>query len=126
MPLLVKISPDLADEEVGDITRLVLDLGLDGIVAVNTTVARSGLRSSADEIAAAGDGGLSGAPLRARASAVLGLIREQTSTLPVISVGGIGNAADVRDRLAAGATLVQAYTGFIYGGPGWPSRAQRG
>ena len=75
---------------------------------------------------AAGQGGLSGEPLRERAEQVLDLIRGETPTLPVISVGGIATSADVARRLTMGATLVQAYTGFVYGGPAWPARVQRG
>jgi dihydroorotate dehydrogenase len=125
VPLLVKIAPDLADGDVADIVRLALDLDLDGLVAVNTTTSRTGLRSSAADVETAGEGGLSGPPLRTRALEVLRLARQETATLPVISVGGIATADDVEERLAAGATLVQAYTAFIYGGPRWPSRVQR-
>jgi dihydroorotate dehydrogenase len=126
VPLLVKIAPDLADGDVRAIVRLALDLGIDGVVAVNTTIGRHGLTSPSDLVAAAGAGGLSGAPLAARSTEVLGLIRDETPTLPVISVGGIFTADDVKQRLASGATLVQAYTGFVYGGPAWPARVQRG
>jgi dihydroorotate dehydrogenase len=124
LPLLVKISPDLHDDEVIAVVRLVLELDLDGVVAVNTTTSREGLRSSSRAIESAGTGGLSGAPLRKRAEDVLGLIRAETRSLPVISVGGIATVEDVRSRLRLGATLVQAYTGFVYGGPAWPSRVQ--
>jgi len=125
VPLLVKIAPDLSDEEVCGVARLAVEIGLDGIVAVNTTVLRSGLASPDREVEAAGPGGLSGPPLQARAIEVLGLLRRQLDTLPIISVGGVSSADDLVARLEAGATLVQAYTAFIYHGPAWPARVQR-
>jgi dihydroorotate dehydrogenase len=127
LPLLVKIAPDLADKDVLAVADLALELGLDGIVATNTTVGREGLRSSAAEVERLGAGGLSGEPVRARALEVLTLLRERVGPeLTLVGVGGIGDAIDARERLKAGATLLQAYTGFIYGGPGWPSRVQKG
>jgi dihydroorotate dehydrogenase len=126
VPLLVKIAPDLADKDVVAVGDLAVDLGLDGIVATNTTVARTGLSSSAAEVQRAGVGGLSGAPVRERALEVLTMLRERVGPdLTLVGVGGIAGAADARKRLKAGATLLQAYTGFVYGGPGWPSRVQR-
>jgi dihydroorotate dehydrogenase len=123
VPLLVKIAPDLADADVDAIADLALELGLDGIVATNTTVSREGLASSPAEVAAAGAGGLSGAPLKGRALAVLRRLRERAGDrLVLIAAGGIETGDDAWERLAAGATLVQAYTGFIYGGPLWPRR----
>src|SRR5256885_4399597 len=125
-PLLVKIAPDLADADVDAIADLALDLGLDGIVATNTTVSRSGLVSDRAEVAAAGAGGLSGAPLRQRSVEVLQRLSARVGRrLVLISVGGIETAADVRERLEAGATLVQAYTGLVYGGPLWPHAINR-
>src|SRR5579859_5100976 len=121
VPLLVKIAPDLADTDVDAIADLALELGLDGIVATNTTVSRAGLASSPTEVAAAGAGGLSGAPLRDRALAVLRRLRARAGDrLVLIAAGGIESSDDAWERMAAGATLVQAYTGFIYGGPLWP------
>lgn len=126
VPLLVKIAPDLSDEDVLAVADLALELGLDGIVATNTTIGRDGLRSSADDVAAIGAGGLSGAPLRVRATEVLRLLRGRVGPdLCLVGVGGIDTPDDARERLEAGATLVQAYTGFIYGGPAWPARIQR-
>ncbi|WP_150306455.1 quinone-dependent dihydroorotate dehydrogenase [Planctomonas psychrotolerans] len=126
-PLLVKIAPDLTDDEVERIAGLAVDLGLDGIIATNTTIARNGLRSDPATVTAAGAGGLSGAPLRARSLEVLRLLR---ATVPagmcVISVGGVETAADVAERLDAGATLVQGYTGFLYRGPLWARSINRG
>jgi dihydroorotate dehydrogenase len=125
VPLLVKIAPDLSDDEVVAVARLATEIGLDGIVAVNTTVARDGLRSPAGQVEAAGQGGLSGPPLRARALEVLRLLRRHVEAMPIISVGGVSTADDVIERLAAGAVLVQAYTAFVYEGPAWPARVQR-
>jgi dihydroorotate dehydrogenase len=127
VPLLVKIAPDLADTDVDAIADLALELGLDGIVATNTTVSRAGLASSPAEVAAAGAGGLSGAPLRDRALAVLRRLRARAGDrLVLIAAGGIETGDDAWERMAAGATLVQAYTGFIYGGPLWPRRVHAG
>ncbi|MEC5149994.1 quinone-dependent dihydroorotate dehydrogenase [Cryobacterium sp. GrIS_2_6] len=126
-PLLVKIAPDLRDEEVTRIAELVVRLGLDGIIATNTTISREGLTVDAARIEAIGAGGLSGAPLRARSLAVLRLIRGSVpADLCVISVGGIETAADVAERLDAGATLVQGYTAFLYRGPLWARQVNRG
>ncbi len=126
-PLLVKIAPDLADEEVRRICALVLRLGLDGIIATNTTISREGLKTPAAEVEAKGAGGLSGAPLAARSLEVLRLIRaEVPAELCVVSVGGVETAADVQDRLDAGATLVQGYSAFIYRGPFWARQVNRG
>ena len=128
-PLLVKIAPDLADDDIREVTALALDLGLQGIVATNTTIARDGLGLVTDPsvIAAAGAGGLSGKPLAPRALEVLRLVR---SLVPddfcVISAGGVETAADVRERVDAGATLVQGYTGFLYRGPLWARQINRG
>jgi dihydroorotate dehydrogenase len=127
VPLLVKIAPDLADEDVDAVADLALRTGLDGIVATNTTISREGLRSNVEAVAAAGAGGLSGAPLADRSLAVLRRLRERLGDGPaIVSVGGVQSAEDVAARLAAGATLVQVYTAFVYGGPLWPARVQRG
>ncbi|MGD0602113.1 MAG: quinone-dependent dihydroorotate dehydrogenase [Streptosporangiaceae bacterium] len=127
VPLLVKIAPDLTDTDVDAVADLALELGLDGIIATNTTISRAGLASPAAEVAAAGAGGLSGAPLRDRALAVLIRLRARTGDrLVLIAAGGIETPDDAWVRLRAGATLVQAYTGFIYGGPLWPRRMHAG
>jgi dihydroorotate dehydrogenase len=123
VPLLVKIAPDLADEDVLAVARLALELRLDGIIATNTTVSREGLRSPAEAVEAAGPGGLSGPPVAARALEVLELLHDAVGRdLVLVSVGGISTPEQARERLDAGATLVQAYTGFVYGGPWWPRR----
>jgi dihydroorotate dehydrogenase len=124
VPLLVKIAPDLADADIDAVADLALGLGLDGIIATNTTISRAGLRDSA-AVADAGPGGMSGTPLRGRALEVLRRLHDRTGDrLVLIAAGGIESADDARERLAAGATLLQAYTAFIYEGPLWPHRVQ--
>jgi dihydroorotate dehydrogenase len=126
-PLLVKIAPDLADDDIVAVARLAVDLGLDGIIATNTTISRTGLVTDAKVVADAGAGGLSGAPLAHRSLEVLRLLRAHVpDTLCIISVGGVETAQDVRARLAAGATLVQGYSAFIYRGPQWARSINRG
>lgn len=124
VPLLVKIAPDLADDDVDAIANLALELGLDGISATNTTISRpDSLLTSRELVDAAGAGGLSGPVLAERATEVLVRLKARLGDrLAIISVGGVTTPDDVRARLAAGADLVQGYTGFIYGGPLWPSR----
>src|SRR5690606_37717343 len=120
VPVLVKIAPDLSDEQALRIAELVQRIRLAGIVATNTTLSREGLRTPADRVEAAGAGGLSGPPLAARSLAMLRLLREAVRPeLCLISVGGVTSAAEVRERLDAGATLVQGYTAFLYEGPFW-------
>ncbi|GAB3960300.1 quinone-dependent dihydroorotate dehydrogenase [Actinoallomurus acanthiterrae] len=127
VPLLVKIAPDLADADVDAVADLALELGLDGIIATNTTISRDGLATDPAEVEAAGAGGLSGAPLKRRSLEVLERLRDRAGDrLVLISVGGIETADDAWQRLRAGATLVQAYTGLIYGGPLWPRAINRG
>jgi dihydroorotate dehydrogenase, subfamily 2 len=126
-PLLVKIAPDLTDEQVVKIAELVVGLGLDGIIATNTTISRDGLRTDAAIVDAAGAGGLSGPPLADRSLEVLRVIREHVpAEVCVISVGGVETADDVAERLRAGATLVQGYTAFLYRGPLWARQINRG
>ena len=127
VPLLVKIAPDLVDEDVLAVADLAVELSLDGIIATNTTISRAGLVSSEGEIEAAGAGGLSGRPLTARAEAVMRLLRDRVGPdLTLIGVGGITTVDDAQARLAAGATLLQGYSAFIYEGPLWPRRIVRG
>ncbi len=127
-PVLVKIAPDMSDEQIDGIVALALRLGLDGIIATNTTVSREGLAPSPAELERIGAGGLSGEPLRARSLEVLSRIRTVAPApeFCVISVGGVSTADDVLDRLSAGATLVQGYTAFIYEGPLWARTINRG
>ncbi|MCU1422777.1 MAG: dihydroorotate dehydrogenase (quinone) [Microbacteriaceae bacterium] len=126
-PVLVKIAPDLSDDAVRRISELTVSLGLAGIIATNTTLSREGLRTDPAIVEAAGAGGLSGAPVAARSLEVLRVIRASVPPeLCVISVGGVETAADVAERLAAGATLVQGYTAFLYRGPLWAASVNKG
>lgn len=121
VPLLVKIAPDLSDDDVLAVADLATAIGLDGIIATNTTISREQLTSSADAVERAGAGGLSGEPLRKRSLAVLRLLRGRVpEEMTLIGVGGIAGVEDAVERLAAGADLLQAYTAFIYEGPFWP------
>ena len=127
VPLLVKIAPDLTDEDIDDVARLALDLGLDGVVATNTTITRENLVTDPHKVLDCGVGGLSGAPLRKRSLEVLKRLHAALGPNGpvIISVGGVETAEDVRERLAAGATLVQGYTAFLYEGPFWAARINR-
>jgi len=127
VPLLVKIAPDLSDDDVDAVADLALELKLDGIIATNTTISRDGLASSSAQVTAAGAGGLSGAPLKARSLAVLARLRSRVGDrLTLIGVGGIESADDAWTRLSSGADLVQVYTALIYQGPSLPMRLARG
>ena len=127
VPLLVKIAPDLADEDVDAVADLAVRIGLDGIIATNTTIGREGLRTSAAEVEACGAGGLSGPVLLPRALAVMRALRARVGPeMTLVGVGGITTAEDARAFLDAGASLLQGYTGFIYEGPFWAARIHRG
>lgn len=118
-PILLKIAPDLAQDDVDDIAALALEIPLDGLVCTNTTLSREGLHSSKEEIDMAGAGGLSGLPLKERSTALLKRIYHKTGgNIPIIASGGIFTADDAKEKITAGAGLVQVYTGFIYEGPG--------
>jgi dihydroorotate dehydrogenase len=127
-PLLLKIAPDLTEDQLDDVVGLALELGLDGLVAANTTLLREPLsRRSAEKAEKAGAGGLSGAPLAARSMEILQKITVRSEgRLPVISSGGIFTSKDARRRLEAGACLVQVWTGFVYEGPATASRICKG
>lgn len=119
-PILVKIAPDLADEDVLAVADLALELGLAGVIATNTTISRDGLNTDAAKVAAIGAGGLSGAPLKRRSIEVLELLAKRIAgRAAIISVGGIETGEEAAARLSAGATLVQGYSGYIYEGPFW-------
>jgi dihydroorotate dehydrogenase len=121
-PLLVKIAPDLSDNEVVDVARVALAVGISGLIATNTTIARPVLRSSIHE-----EGGLSGRPLATRATEVLRILFQTVEgKLPLIGVGGIFSTEDAYARIRAGASLIQVYTGLIYEGPLLPRRIMYG
>lgn len=114
-PMLVKVAPDLGDADIDSIARVLTDLNIDGVIATNTTVARTNI---AGHPLAAEAGGLSGAPVMDKSTAVLRMLRTRLpETIPLIGVGGILGAPDAAKKLAAGATLLQVYTGLIYRGP---------
>ncbi len=125
-PLLLKIAPDLNQQQLDDVIGLALEIKLDGLVATNTTISREGLLTSADKLEAIGAGGLSGAPLRERATEVVRYLSERLQGIPVIASGGIFTAEDAKEKLDAGASLVQVWTGFIYEGPFITRRICRG
>ena len=126
-PVLVKIAPDLADEDVVAVAALATKLRLAGVIATNTTVSRAGLRTDSQRVSAMGAGGLSGPILKERSIEVLKLLMANLpSEIVIISVGGVFSPADVSQRLELGASLVQGYTGFVYEGPLWARKINRG
>ncbi|NNH69132.1 quinone-dependent dihydroorotate dehydrogenase [Nocardia uniformis] len=127
VPVLVKIAPDLSDDDIDAVADLAVELGLAGIVATNTTIRRDGLRTDAASVEALGAGGLSGPPVADRSLEVLRRLYTRVGDrLVLISVGGIETADQAWERILAGASLLQGYTGFIYGGPFWARRIHRG
>ena len=127
VPVLVKIAPDLSDEDVDAVADLAVELGLAGIVATNTTIGRESLATPADEVERIGAGGLSGPPVADRSLEVLRRLSARVGDrLTLISVGGIETVDQAWERICAGASLLQVYTGFIYGGPVWLAELHRG
>ncbi|GAB2946316.1 quinone-dependent dihydroorotate dehydrogenase [Streptomyces pseudoechinosporeus] len=127
VPLLVKIAPDLADEDIDAVADLAVELGLDGIIATNTTIAREGLGLTSEPSLVKETGGLSGAPLKSRSLEVLRRLYARVGDdVTLVGVGGIENAEDVWQRILAGATLVQGYSAFIYEGPFWSRAIHKG
>jgi dihydroorotate dehydrogenase len=119
-PILVKIAPDLADEDIEAVADLAVELKLAGVIATNTTISRANLLTTAEKVAAIGAGGLSGAPLKQRSIEVLKVLAARLNgRSAIISVGGIETGAEAQERLNEGATLVQGYSGFVYAGPFW-------
>ena len=117
-PLLLKIAPDLSNEQLDDIIEIMLELKMDGIVATNTTIQRTGLLADDLQIEKIGAGGLSGKPLSQRSTEVIRYIHQKSKgAFPIMGVGGIHSVEDALEKLDAGATLLQIYTGFIYEGP---------
>ncbi|CAM2763835.1 quinone-dependent dihydroorotate dehydrogenase [Skermania piniformis] len=127
VPVLVKIAPDLSDAEIDAVADLAVELGVAGIVATNTSVRRDHLVTAPDEIERIGAGGLSGAPIADRSLTVLRRLYARVGDrLPLISVGGIETSEQAWERIRAGASLLEGYTGFIYGGPAYARRIHRG
>jgi dihydroorotate dehydrogenase len=125
-PVLVKIAPDLANEDIAAVADLAVDLGLAGVIATNTTIGRENLKTDSAKVEAAGAGGLSGAPLKQRSLEVLRLLHARLNgRAAIISVGGIETPAEAAERIANGATLVQGYTGWIYSGPLWARKINK-
>ena len=117
-PILLKIAPDLNNKQLDDIIEIVTEVKLDGIIATNTTISREGLKTPDKRVTAVGAGGLSGLPLQKKATEVIRYIAEKSNkAFPIIGVGGIHSEKDALDKLNAGASLIQIYTGFIYEGP---------
>ncbi|MDX2361322.1 MAG: quinone-dependent dihydroorotate dehydrogenase [Crocinitomicaceae bacterium] len=117
-PILLKIAPDLTDEQLDDIIEIVAEVNLDGVIATNTTISRDGLSSSSAKVESIGAGGLSGKPMKNRSTEVVRYLSEKSNkSFPIIGVGGIHSAEDALEKIEAGADLVQVYTGFIYEGP---------
>ncbi|MBP8192404.1 MAG: quinone-dependent dihydroorotate dehydrogenase, partial [Chitinophagales bacterium] len=118
-PILLKIAPDLTNEQLDDIVEIVAETKLAGVVATNTTISRDNLTTDKNKVEQIGAGGLSGKPLTKRATEIIRYIHQKSDgTIPIIAVGGIMSADDAIEKLNAGASLVQLYTGFIYEGPG--------
>lgn len=117
-PILLKIAPDLTSEQLDDIVEIVTETGTDGVIATNTTISREGLNTDQKEIEAIGAGGLSGRAVRDRSTEVIRYLHQKSGgSFPIVGVGGINSGTDAINKLEAGATLVQVYTGFIYEGP---------
>ena len=117
-PILLKIAPDLTNEQLDDIITIVADTKIDGVIATNTTIDRNGLKTDKNKLKAIGDGGLSGNPVKSRSTEVIKYLADTSNkAFPIIGVGGIHSPEDALEKLDAGATLVQLYTGFIYEGP---------
>jgi len=125
-PILLKIAPDLTNEQLDDIIAIVADTKIDGVIATNTTIDRSGLKTPKNKVEAIGNGGLSGKPIGLRSTQVIKYLADKSNrAFPIIGVGGIHSAEDALEKLAAGATLLQIYTGFIYEGPSLVKRINK-
>tara|TARA_B110000285_G_scaffold225681_1_gene284291 strand:+ start:3679 stop:4764 length:1086 start_codon:yes stop_codon:yes gene_type:complete len=118
-PILLKIAPDLTNEQLDDIIEIIQDVNLDGVIASNTTISRDDLKSADALVESIGAGGLSGKPVKNRSTEVIRYLSEKSNkAFPIIGVGGIHSAEDAIEKIKAGADLIQLYTGFIYEGPG--------
>ena len=125
-PILLKIAPDLINDQLDDIIEIIATTKIDGVVATNTTIDRSGLKTDTNKVNAIGKGGLSGKPVRVRSTEVIKYLADKSNkAFPIIGVGGIHSAEDALEKLDAGATLLQLYTGFIYEGPSLVKRINK-
>jgi dihydroorotate dehydrogenase len=125
-PILLKIAPDLTNEQLDDIITIVADTKIDGVIATNTTTNRSGLKTDKNKVDAIGNGGLSGKPVGLRSTQVIKYLADKSNrAFPIIGVGGIHSVEDALEKLDAGATLLQVYTGFIYEGPSLVKRINK-
>lgn len=125
-PVLLKIAPDLNEDQLMDVVDILRETKTDGVIATNTTISREGLQTDTNRIAAIGNGGLSGKPLTNRATEVISFLRQQLGPdFPIIGVGGIMTPEDALEKIKAGANLIQVYTGFVYEGPGFVKRINR-
>ena len=126
-PILLKIAPDLTDSQLDDIIAIVAEVKIEGIIAANTTIDRSMLKSHKSIVDAIGAGGLSGKPLRTRSTEVIAYLHQKSNgAFPIIGVGGIYTAEDAIEKMKAGASLVQVYSGFIYEGPSMVKKICKG
>lgn len=125
-PILLKIAPDLTNSQLDDIVEIVLESKIDGVIATNTTISRENLKTPKVEIEQIGAGGLSGKPLTKRSTEVIRYLSEKSQkAFPIIGIGGISTPEDAIEKLKAGASLVQLYTGFIYEGPALVKRINK-
>lgn len=126
-PILLKIAPDLTNEQLDDIIEIVNETKIDGVIATNTTISREKLKASKEQLESIGAGGVSGKPLTKRSTEVIGYLHDKSNaSFPIVGVGGIHTAEDALEKLAAGASLLQVYTGFIYEGPGIVKKINKG
>lgn len=126
-PILLKIAPDLTNGQLDDIVEIVENTGIDGVIATNTTIGREGLATPAAELERTGAGGLSGRPVKERSTEVIRYLKERSNgQLVIIGVGGIAGPEDAAEKIRAGASLLQVYTGLVYEGPGLVKRIKKG
>lgn len=125
-PILLKIAPDLTNEQLDDIVEIVSETKIDGVIATNTTISRDGLKAGSEKLDSIGAGGVSGKPLTERSTEVIRYLAQRSNrAFPIIGVGGIHSEKDAIEKLEAGASLLQLYTGFIYEGPGLVKRINK-
>ncbi len=125
-PIFVKIAPDLSDRQLDEVVEIVKETGIAGIVATNTTIERKNLRTDIEKVKRIGEGGLSGKPLRERSTQIIAYLRQQLGPdFPIIGVGGIHSPRDALEKLRAGASLIEIYTGYIYEGPAMVKRIKK-